>query len=83
MNEKKDKDYFSQGEFRITNLSLKMTINRLLYEKYNFHPVLIFDDIFSELDQEVINYVINVLIKIKLPIFVGSFLILDSDTIVR
>ena len=72
MNERKDKDYFSQGEFRITNLSLKMTINRLLYEKYNFHPVLIFDDLFSELDQEVISYVINVLIKIKNQIFITS-----------
>jgi len=72
MNEKKDKDFFSQGEFRITNLSLKMTINRLLYEKYNFHPVLIFDDLFSELDQEVVNFVINVLIKINNQIFITS-----------
>ena len=41
LNEKKDKDYFSQGELRITNLSLKMTINRLLYNKFKFCPVLI------------------------------------------
>ena len=54
---KKDKDYFSQGEFRITNLSLKMTINRLLCDRYKFYPVLIFDDLFSELDEEVIKQV--------------------------
>ena len=51
IDEKKDKDFFSQGEFRITNLSLKMAINRLLYEKYKFYPILILDDLFSELDE--------------------------------
>ncbi|GIT63524.1 MAG: hypothetical protein Ct9H300mP21_10700 [Pseudomonadota bacterium] len=50
MEGKKDRDFFSQGEFRITNLSLKMTLNRLFYEEYQFYPVLIFDDLFSELD---------------------------------
>ena len=54
---KKDRDYFSQGEFRITNLSLIMTINLLLCDRYSFLPVLIFDDLFSELDDEVIKSV--------------------------
>jgi len=72
MDKKRDKDFFSQGEFRITNLSLKMTINRLLYNKYKFHPVLIFDDLFSELDEEVVNHVIQVLIKVKNQIFITS-----------
>ena len=72
MDGQKDKDFFSQGEFRITNLSLKMTINRLLYEKHKFYPVLIFDDLFSELDEEVINNVIQVLIKVNNQIFITS-----------
>jgi len=72
MNEQKDKDFFSQGEFRITNLSLKMTINRLLYMRHKFYPVLIFDDLFSELDEEVVNHVIQVLIKVNNQIFITS-----------
>jgi DNA replication and repair protein RecF len=72
IDEKKDKDYFSQGEFRITNLSLKMTINRLLCERYKFYPVLIFDDLFSELDEEVIHQVLQFFIKLKNQIFITS-----------
>ena len=72
MNDQKDKDFFSQGEFRITNLSLKMTINRLLYKRYKFYPILIFDDLFSELDEEVVNHVIQVLIKVNNQIFITS-----------
>ena len=72
IDEKKDKDYFSQGEFRITNLSLKMTINRLLYERYKFYPVLIFDDLFSELDDEVIQQVLRFFVKLKNQIFITS-----------
>ena len=72
IDEKKDKDYFSQGEFRITNLSLKMTINLLLYERYKFYPVLIFDDLFSELDEEVIQQVLQFFIKLKNQIFITS-----------
>ena len=72
IDKKKDKDYFSQGEFRITNLSLKMTINRLFYEGYQFYPVLIFDDLFSELDEEVIQQVLQFFIKLKNQIFITS-----------
>ena len=72
IDEKKDKDYFSQGEFRITNLSLKMTINRLLCDRYKFYPVLIFDDLFSELDEEVIQQVLQFFIKLKNQIFITS-----------
>ena len=72
IDEKKDKDYFSQGEFRISNLSLKMTINRILCERYKFYPVLIFDDLFSELDGEVIQNVLQFFIKLKNQIFITS-----------
>ena len=72
LNKKKDREYFSQGEFRITNLSLKMTINRLLYDKYKFYPILIFDDLFSELDDVVIKHVLQLFIKIKNQIFITS-----------
>jgi len=69
---KKDRDYFSQGEFRITNLSLIMTINRLLYERYSFSPVVIFDDLFSELDDDVVNTVFKYFLHLKNQIFITS-----------
>ena len=72
MDGKKDRDFFSQGEFRITNLSLKMTINRLFYEEYQFYPVLIFDDLFSELDDEVIKNVFQYFLTLKNQIFITS-----------
>ena len=69
---KKDRDYFSQGEFRITNLSLIMTINHLLFDRYNFSPLMIFDDLFSELDEEVINSVFKYFLNLKNQIFITS-----------
>ena len=69
---KKDRDYFSQGEFRITNLSLIMTINLLLCDRYSFLPVLIFDDLFSELDDEVIKSVFKYFLQLKNQIFITS-----------
>ena len=69
---KKDREYFSQGEFRITNLSLIMTINRLLFDKYSFSPVVIFDDLFSELDDGVVNSVFKYFLQLKNQIFITS-----------
>ena len=69
---KKDRDYFSQGEFRITNLSLIMTINRLLSSRFSFSPVVIFDDLFSELDDEVVNSVFEYFLHLKNQIFITS-----------
>ncbi|GIT71900.1 MAG: hypothetical protein Ct9H300mP28_17140 [Pseudomonadota bacterium] len=69
---KKDRDYFSQGEFRITNLSLIMTINRLLFNRYSFSPVVIFDDLFSELDDEVVDSVFKYFLQLKNQIFITS-----------
>lgn len=43
-------DFFSQGEYRISLLSLKFTLSSLLEEKLSFRPIIILDDLFSELD---------------------------------
>ncbi len=69
---KKDKDFFSQGEFRITNLSLIMTINHLLFDMYSFSPLMIFDDLFSELDDEVVNSVFKYFLHLNNQIFITS-----------
>lgn len=42
--------YFSQGEYRVSLLALKMAFNELLASERGFHPVIILDDVCSELD---------------------------------
>ena len=49
-----------------------MTINHLLFERYNFTPLMIFDDLFSELDEEVINSVFKYFLHLKNQIFITS-----------
>lgn len=46
----RDDDRFSQGEFRIGFLALLLAMNRCLEAERGFRPVLILDDLFSELD---------------------------------
>jgi len=72
LDNKGDRDFFSQGELRITNLSLKMSINQLLSERYNFYPVLIFDDLFSELDPKVNGKMLQFFSELKNQIFITS-----------
>lgn len=44
---------FSQGEFRISLLALKLALNELLVARAGFRPVIILDDLYSELDASV------------------------------
>ena len=46
-------DFFSQGEYRIALLALKLTANAIVVEQLGFYPILILDDLFSELDAKV------------------------------
>ncbi len=50
---KKDKFNFSQGEQRIAFLSLQFVLNELILEEVGFPPILLLDDVFSELDSRV------------------------------
>ena len=49
-----------------------MTINCLLSSRYSFSPVVIFDDLFSELDNEVVNFVFKYFLQLKNQIFITS-----------
>jgi recombinational DNA repair ATPase RecF len=49
-----------------------MTINRLLFDRHSFSPVVIFDDLFSELDNEVVNSVFKYFLQLKNQIFITS-----------
>ena len=66
------RNYFSQGEFRITNLALKMSLNQLLFQEYQFHPVLILDDLFSELDSRMKRRIMDYLLNLENQVFTTS-----------
>lgn len=72
LDERKDKQYFSQGEYRITFLALQFAINQLVKNKLGFNPVILLDDIFSELDQEVYDRTINYVYQSENQVFITS-----------
>lgn len=72
MNHLPDREFFSQGELRVTNLSLKMSINQLLSLQYQFFPVVLLDDLFSELDQEVNQKVLKYFLELQNQVFITS-----------
>ena len=49
-----------------------MTINRLLFNRYSFSQVVIFDDLFSELYDEVVDSVFKYFLELKNQIFITS-----------
>ncbi len=49
-----------------------MTIILLLFSRYSFSPVVIFDDLFSELDDEVVDSVFKYFLQLKNQIFITS-----------
>lgn len=81
LDEQGDRDFFSQGELRVTNLALKMSINQLLTHKYRFFPVLIFDDLFSELDDTVNEKVLEFFAELDNQIFITSTDIPSNSTL--
>lgn len=72
MDEKLDREFFSQGELRIAKLSLNLSINQLLFEQIEYTPILIFDDLFSELDQRVHERVMQSFEQLQNQILITS-----------
>lgn len=46
------KNYGSQGQQRIAILSIKLSEINLFYKRKNYYPILLLDDVFSELDDK-------------------------------
>ncbi|MBI4083462.1 MAG: hypothetical protein HY423_12720, partial [Candidatus Lambdaproteobacteria bacterium] len=63
---------FSQGEYRAALLALELALNRLLSERPGFAPVLILDDLFSELDEGVRARVLDHLERLPNQIFITA-----------
>jgi DNA replication and repair protein RecF len=50
-DEKEIKKYSSQGQQRAAVLALKLAEIKIFFETTNFYPILLLDDVFSELDE--------------------------------
>ena len=72
LDHRPDREFFSQGEFRITNLALKMALNQLLFQLFKIYPVLIFDDLFSELDPLMKSHIMDFFSQLKNQDFITS-----------
>ncbi len=59
INGKNARQYASQGQIRSITLSLKLAEARMYAEKSGDRPIVILDDILSELDQYRRNFIIN------------------------
>ena len=60
---KETNEYGSQGQQRLAVLSLKLSEIEIIKEKTKEYPILLLDDVFSELDQEKRNNIIKFLKK--------------------
>ncbi len=69
---RKDRQTFSQGEYRIAFLALQFSLNAIINDSLGFNPVILLDDIFSELDKDVFDRTIDHIYKIDNQVFVTS-----------
>ena len=63
INQKEVNQYASQGQKRSVLLSLKIAMIYLIYELIHEYPILLLDDVFSELDQKRRYFLLNSLPK--------------------
>lgn len=78
-NNKNAKEYSSQGIQKIIMLSMKLAELEIFIKKYNIFPIMLLDDLFSELDNINQNIIIDNLNK-KVQIFITTT---DLDNIDR
>ena len=70
-NDNNSKDFCSQGIQKLILLSLKLSELEVLINDYYEEPILLLDDLFSELDSENQNRVINILNK-NIQVFITT-----------
>jgi len=68
----RNESFFSQGEYRIAHLALKLALNDMLGDRMGFHPALILDDLYSELDPEVAGRLTGHLKELPNQIFITT-----------
>ena len=78
INEMPSKDFASQGQIRSIAIALKLAEAKMIYEKSNDYPIMILDDILSELDSYRRGFIINHIEKLQT--FITSCNISDIET---
>lgn len=71
--------HFSQGEYRSAKLALLLTLNHMIRSRKNHLPVLILDDLFSEIDPQVQAHLMNTLAQVPNQVFITA----TDDTAAR
>jgi DNA replication and repair protein RecF len=69
---------FSQGEYRIAFIALQLAVNDLIVGQQQWNPVLLLDDIFSELDEGVCNQTLDSIFQRSNQVFISTTAIPDS-----
>ena len=64
--------YFSQGEYRLAMVAMLLAMAALLEEERGFHPLIILDDLFSELDQGVAERLTEMLNGLPNQVFITT-----------
>ena len=79
INDMPSKDFASQGQIRSIAISLKLAEAKMIYERSDDYPIMILDDILSELDAYRRGFIINHIDKLQT--FITSCNISDIDNI--
>ena len=79
INDKPARNFASQGQQRSAILSLKIAELKYLRKYHNYYPILLLDDVFSELDEKRKNMLINVLKEERIQ----SFITLANSDLIR
>ena len=70
-NDKDSKDYSSQGYQKLIVLAMKLSEIEIFTKEYDINPILLLDDLFSELDEENRNNIFKSLNK-NIQIFITT-----------
>ncbi len=79
INNMPSKDFASQGQIRSIAIALKLAEAKMIYEKSNDYPIMILDDILSELDSFRRGFIINHIDKLQT--FITSCNISDIENV--
>jgi len=72
LDEKPDRQAFSQGEYRVAYLSLQLAVDAIVTDLLGFKPILLLDDVFSELDDLVCEKTVNFINRKSNQVFITS-----------
>ena len=78
MGGSRDRSMLSQGEYRISFLSLQLAVNQIIIDEMKFYPILLLDDILSELDEQISLKAIECIAGKKNQVFITSASISES-----